>query len=214
TRDEAFELLRDARAGTPEAQRAATDAWWATFLAPARLPATTDPEVLTFARRSLVVMRTATDNASGAIVASVNIQPPYGEDWPRDGSFINAALDLAGYHDLVSRHNRFYARVQRKTPAPWSVLYAFGACDPAHPVYPNCVPAGTYETNYFADPEATVAGNPISFEIDEAGLGVWTMWDHYHYLIDPAAAAQYLADVCPSILLGATNLAACRDSSN
>ncbi|TMA39954.1 MAG: hypothetical protein E6J79_01550 [Deltaproteobacteria bacterium] len=215
-RNEAYSLLRGARApGTsPEAQRAATEAWWTNYVAPAHLPDTDDAEVQTFAKRSLIVMRTATDAASGAIVASVDSEPPYGEDWPRDGSFINYALDLAGYTDVVSRHNRFYARVQRKVPAPWSVLYSFPPCDPAHPVYPNCVPAGTYETNYYADPAAIEPGDPVSFEIDEAGLGVWTMWDHYRYITDPVAAAAYLADVCPSIELGADNLAACKDASN
>ena len=216
TRNEAYALLRGARArGTsPQAQRAATEAWWASFLAPAHLPDTDDAEVQAFAKRSLIVMRTATDSASGAVVASIDSEPPYGEDWPRDGSFINYALDLAGYADLVSRHNRFYARVQRKAPAPWSILYSFPPCDPGHPVYPNCVPAGTYETNYYADPAAVVPGDPVSFEIDEAALGVWTMWDHYQHVTDLGAAAAYLADVCPSIQLGADNLAACKDSSN
>src|SRR5947207_251594 len=216
TRDEAYGLLRAARArGTsPEAQRAATEAWWASYLAPAHLPDTDDAAVQAFAKRSLIVMRTATDAASGAIVASIDSEPPYGEDWPRDGSFINYALDLAGYPDVVSRHNRFYARMQRKTPAPWSILYSFPPCDPAHPVYPNCVPAGTYETNYYADPAAIVPGDPVSFEIDEAALGVWTMWDHYQHITDAPAAAAYLTDVCPSIGLGADNLAACKDDSN
>ena len=215
TRDQAFELLRTARASgaSADTQRDATEAWWNDFLAPAKLPDTDDAEIRAFARRSLIVMRTATDNASGGIVASVNTQPPYGEDWPRDGAFINYALDLAGYTDMVSRHNRFYARVQRKEPAGWSILYDFPPCDPLHLVYPNCVPAGTYEINYYTDPAATVPGNPISFEIDEAGLGVWTMWDHHQHLSGPAAA-QYLTDICPSIRLGAVNLAACKDPSN
>ncbi len=43
TQDEAYELLRSARAESPEVQRAATETWWADFLAPARLPATDDP---------------------------------------------------------------------------------------------------------------------------------------------------------------------------
>src|SRR5262245_26466536 len=211
TRDQAWALLRGARAESPVAQREATERWWADFLAPAHLPDTDDPLITAFARRSLVVARTATDEASGAIVASVDTQNPYGEGWPRDGSFINYALDLAGYTDLVSRHNRFYARVQRKEPGPWSILYDFETCDPAHPTYPACVPAGTYETNYYADPVEAVAGNPISFEIDEAGLGVWTMWEHARHLTDPAQRTAYLADICPAIRLGAVNLAACRD---
>src|SRR5262249_20982369 len=178
------------------------------------LPDTDDPLVTAFAKRTLVVMRTATDNATGAIVASIDTQSPYGADWPRDGSFINHALDIAGYPDVVSRHNRFYARVQRKQPTGWSLLYSFPACDPNAPVYPNCVPAGSYETNYYADPVLAIPANPISFEIDEAGLGVWTMWDHYQYVTDPNDAAAYLADVCPSIHLGVANLAACRDPNS
>src|SRR5262249_30193270 len=34
TRTDALALLDEARAGTPDAQRTATDAWWASFLAP------------------------------------------------------------------------------------------------------------------------------------------------------------------------------------
>jgi hypothetical protein len=214
TRDQAYALLRSARGESPLAQRAATEKWWADFLVPAHLPDTDDPLITAFARRSLIVARTATDDASGAIVASVDTQNPYGADWPRDGSFINYALDLAGYTDLVSRHNHFYARVQRKEPGPWSILYDFGTCDPAHPTYPACVPAGTYETNYYADPTETVAANPISFEIDEASLGVWTMVEHARHLTDPAQRAAYLTDLCPAIRLGAVNLAACRDPQN
>lgn len=214
SRDEAYRLLREARAGDVGRQRADTEAWWDAYLAPARLPQTDDPEILTFAKRSLVVARTATDNASGAIVASVNTQPPYGADWVRDGAFINYALDLAGYPEVVSRHNRFYARVQRKRPAPWSALYDFGTCDPAQPVYPNCIPAGTYEGNYYADPTLAVPALAVSFEIDEASLGVWTMWEHAKYLTDPTERTAYLADVCPSIELGARNLAACKDEAN
>ncbi len=214
TRDEAYGLLRQARAGDPIAQRTATESWWKNWLAPAHLPDTDDPLVTAFAKRSLIVVRTATDNASGAIVASVNTQNPYGEDWVRDGSFINYALDLAGYTDVVSRHNRFYARVQRKVPGGWSIIYSFPACNPAAPVYPDCIPAGTYEENYYADPVNVVPGDPVSFEIDEAALGIWTMWEHYAHISDPAAATAYLADVCPSIHLGAVNLAACKDPAN
>jgi hypothetical protein len=134
-------------------------------------------------------------------------------DWPRAGSFINHAHDLAGFHDVVGRHNAFYARVQRKAPAVWSPLYSYPPCDPAAPVYPNCIPAGTFEMNYYADPDAVAVGSPISFEIDEAGLAVWTMWEHVGALSDPGAQHDYLAVVCPAIRLGAVNLAACKDDA-
>jgi GH15 family glucan-1,4-alpha-glucosidase len=212
TRNEANALLEEARGSDPEVQRAATESWWSDYLAPAHLPDTDDDAVRTFARRALVTIRTATDDASGAIVASVATQVPYGFDWPRDGAFINYALDLAGYADVVSRHNRFYARVQRREYEPWSIVYSF-ACpaDPAARHYPDCVPPGTFENNYYADPNEVVAGTPFSFEIDEAGLGVWTLWNHAHYLTDPSARADYLADACPAIERGAVNLAACKD---
>ncbi len=212
TRADALGLLHEARAATADQQRAATDTWWANFLAPAHLPDTDDPAVQAFARRALIVIRTATDNASGAIVASLAPQVPYGFDWPRDGSFINYALDLAGYPDLVTRHNEFYARVQRREFSPWSVVYP-STCpaDPALRAYPDCVPPGTFENNYYADPMAIVPGTPFSFEIDEAGLGVWTFWGHAAFLTDAATRAAYLAEVCPAIERGAVTLAACRD---
>jgi hypothetical protein len=212
TRDEANTLLAQVRAEDPDAERTATESWWSDYLAPAHLPDTDDDAVLTFARRALITIRTATDDASGAIVASVATELPYGFDWPRDGSFIDYALDLAGYPDVVSRHNRFYARVQRREYSPWSIVYSF-VCpsDPAARHYPDCVPPGTFESNYYADPDEAVAGTPFSFEIDEAGLAVWALWSHAHYVTDPAARAAYLADVCPAIERGAVNLAACRD---
>lgn len=214
TKAQAFALLDEARATSTSSQLAETESWWSDFLAPARLPNTDDADVIAFAKRSLIATRTATDNASGAIVASVNTQPPYGADWPRDGAFINYALDLAGYPEMVSRHNRFYVRVQRKHPTAWSVLYDFGTCDPNAPVYPNCVPAGTFEANYYGTPVGSVPALLVSFEIDEAGLAIWTMWDHARFISDPAQQAAYLGEVCPAIHLGAVNLAACRDDSN
>ncbi len=212
TRASAVEMLSEVQAEDPSAHRAGTEAWWQALVSQGRLPASSDPRVVAFAKRSLAVMHQAVDKATGAIVASVAAQPPYGQDWPRDGAFINYALDLAGYPDVVSRHNRFYARVQRKEYQPWSIVYPFVCpADPALRSYPNCVPPGTFEINYFADPDAVVPGGPISFEIDEAGLGAWTMAAHAQFLSDPGARAAYLADVCPSIALAADNLAACKD---
>src|SRR5262249_61404456 len=74
--------------------------------------------------------------------------------------------------------------------------------------------AGPFEPNSYADPDEAVPANPISFEIDEAGLGVWTMWDHAGHVTDDGERAAYLHDVCPAIRLGVTNLAACRDPAN
>jgi len=213
TRAEALSRLAAARAEPdPGRQLGRAEREAGKFLAAARLPASDDPTLVRFARRALLSLRTATDSASGAMVASVAAQPPYGLDWPRDGAFFNHALDLAGLHDLVTRHQRFYLRVQRKEFQPWSFLYG-RSCpqDPALRAYPDCVPPGTFQMNYYADPDAVVAGGPISFEIDNAGLIVWSLWDHAGFLEDPVLRTAYLDAACPAIALGADSLADCRD---
>ncbi|MBI4577474.1 MAG: hypothetical protein HY722_14535 [Planctomycetes bacterium] len=180
-------LLAWARSTPYAAHRSAALADWRAWMARARLPsALGGPEVLRLARRGLVATRTATDRSGGAIVASIATQLPYGLDWPRDGAFINRALDEAGYPEVVTRHNEFYARVQRK-----------GLFLP-----------GTYEMNYYAD---GTPGGPILFEIDNAALAVWTLADHLDFIADPVERARHQAVVYPAIRRGAGFLASWRD---
>jgi hypothetical protein len=85
-----------------EREQAAEDAA-ANALAGAALP---DPslgdKVRRVALRALVNVYVARDRQTGAIVASITRQPPYYLDWPRDGAFFNAALDVAGLTDWVT----------------------------------------------------------------------------------------------------------------
>lgn len=189
----ALALLESVRQEPYQSHLEETEGWWADWLSTARLPGT-DPYIQRVARRSLISIKTGTDRETGAIVASIATQSPYAQDWPRDGAFINYALDLAGYHHMVTRHNLFYARVQRKEPL-------------IGPLGEVVAQAGTYATNYYAD---GVDGGPIPFEIDNAGLAVWTMAEHAKFLGEPDRAA-YWKDVWPAIRLGAEELAACRD---
>jgi GH15 family glucan-1,4-alpha-glucosidase len=55
-----------------------------------------------------------------------------------------------------------------------------------------------------------VDGAPIPWEIDETGLGAWTLYDHYRYL-HGAAATTYLRRVYPAIARAADFLTLCRD---
>ncbi len=179
----ALSELQWARDRGKDALLAATEAWWSDWIAPAVLPDTDDPEILRTAKRTLISIRQGYDNESGAIVASITAQPPYGFDWPRDGAFFNHALDLAGYHDLVTRHNRFYARVQRQG-------------------------TGTYAMNYFSD---GLVGGPIFFEIDNSALAAWTLWDHASFLEDEEERRAYLAEVYPALRNTVEFLARWRD---
>ena len=58
-----------------------------------------------------------------------------------------------------------------------------------------------------------VDGAPIPWEIDETGLGAWTLYDHYRYLRG-AAAKKYLAAVYPAIARAANFLTICEDPTN
>src|SRR5262249_53469996 len=85
---------------------------WRRFLSRTRLPANAPRRVSDVAKRSLISLRLAHVDSTGAIVASVNTQGPYGEDWIRDGAFLNYMLDENGIAGWVTNHNLFYTRVQ------------------------------------------------------------------------------------------------------
>src|SRR4051794_30340603 len=166
---------------------------WRRFLRPLPLPAGGGPRVEDVSKRSLITLRLARAAKTGAIVASANTQGPYGEDWIRDGAFINWMLDRIGLTNWVTKHNLFYARVQ------------------ASPQNPSAIrPDGNWAMNSYSD---GVDGAPIPWEIDETGLGAWTLWDHYRHLRG-AAAKRYLAAVYPAIGRAADFLTTCEDPSN
>jgi hypothetical protein len=166
---------------------------WSGFLRRLPLPAGGGRRVIDVAKRSLITLRLARAAKTGAIVASANTQGPYGEDWIRDGAFINWMLDRIGLGRWVTKHNRFYARVQASPQNPSTVR-----------------PDGNWAMNSYSD---GVDGAPIPWEIDETGLGAWTLWDHYAHLRG-AAARRYLAAVYPAIGRAADFLTTCEDPSN
>lgn len=180
TQPAALNVLTTARAVPWTTHLHNTQLWWHGWLGAAILPATTDPDVLRLSRRGLISLRTAIDNATGAIVASVAPQIPYAFDWPRDGAFLNRLLDIAGYPALATKHNLFYAHVQRS-----SGFFQ-----------------GTMEMNYAPD---GTPGGPVIFEIDNAALAVWSMASHREVLAG-AVRTAYLAEVYPAIKRGANFL--------
>ncbi|MBI2058800.1 MAG: hypothetical protein HYT87_03435 [Nitrospirae bacterium] len=178
-------------------QRDVTQKWWEKWLSRAALPNTSDEKILSVSKRALISLKIATDRESGAMVASITNQPPYGEDWPRDGAFFNHTLDLAGYPEMVEKHNEFYVRVIRKRDGQ----DRFGT---------NQAPAGSFAMNYYADGRP---GGIFDFEIDEAGFGLWTLAAHSDFLSGTQQKA-YLDKVYPTIQVAADLLTACRDASN
>lgn len=131
--------------------RRAADRDWDRWLSTARLPASDDEQVRAVAERALMLIRTAQDRRTGAIVANTTTQTPYRQDWVRDGAFFNYALLVAGYDDMVARHNDFYRRAQSATGHWDPILCTDGAhCSAVFP-----------------------------FEIDAQAFGVWALWLEY-----------------------------------
>lgn len=195
TPEESLALLEGARDRSAGAVIAAKARWWRTWLSYASLPKNAPLSVVRTAKRSLIVMRQATDpsDASGLIVASISTQPPLGLDWVRNGAYVNRALHEAGHPEMVGRHDIRYAQLQSRAGNPPRGGTA-------------ATTAGNWAQNYYAD---GVVGGPVPYEIDSTGLGVWTLWDHFAMTGDRAyltqreevyeaiqRAAQYLTDVC------------------
>ena len=160
------------------------------WLSRTRLPRSADRRVVMVAKRSLISLRLAMVPGAGSIVASADTQGPYGEDWIRDGAFFNEVLDANGYTGAVTKHNLFYARVQTSSANP----------SPLRP--PGNWPMASYGDG--------IDGAPVPWEIDETGLGIWTLYRHVSFL-SPGAAHAYLASVYPAISRAGDFLALCQD---
>jgi hypothetical protein len=179
--NEARATLAQARATPALEWLARTHEWWADWIGQATLPAMDDPEVRRTIKRLLMSIRVGTNRESGMMVASIASQPPYYLDWPRDGAAIGNAMDRAGYTDMVTVHNLYYASIQR--------------------------PGGSYWMNYYPDGKP---GGPLPIEIDADGIVTWALWDHAAYLNEPARTA-YLEAVYPAIRRSAEFLCDWRD---
>lgn len=192
SREGVSNCLRRARTLDPKTIRTEKAAWFDSLLGDAPMPATDDPVVRAVARRALVTLVTNYDPVSGAIVASIATQSPYAQDWPRDGAFCNHVLNVVGLSEWVDKRNRWYASLQRTEERR-----IFGHA---------LVPRGNWVMNYYAD---GVAGGPIPWEIDQTGLAVWTLWDHYRATGDES----YLTEIYPAIKRAADFLAGYRDAA-
>lgn len=167
----------------------------------------TDPDARAIARRSLINLRVGTDRATGAIVASISRQPPYGLDWPRDGAFFNVALDISGQSEVVTQRARLYGEWQRNegvSPTP-----IIDAPAPPRPdgAPADVYPADTWEMNYYPD---GMVGGLFRFEIDNTAFALWTTVAHVGW-VPEAQRVDYLRDRWDTIRRAADFLVYWRD---
>lgn len=148
----------------------------------------TEPEK-TLCRRALISLIQATDRETKATVASISTQPPYAEDWPRDGAYFNLYLDLAGFSELSEQRNLFYERVQSKEQE-------------------GDIPPGTWRMNFYAD---GMIGGPWDFEIDQVGFVLWSWSNHLNFVKNKI---EFSKKIYEALKLSAYEvLIGCRDQS-
>src|SRR5262249_36521184 len=113
---------------------------------------------------------------------------------PRDGSFFQHALDVAGALPWVTQRAEWYATIQRRDPAPPNPIFTpLTTTDPD--TGEDVFPAYAWEMNYYA--AGTIAGN-IRCEIDNTALHVWSTVAHAAYLQEPDRTA-YMRAVWPTM---------------
>lgn len=191
---EARAALATAQQRTPAERQSAAEQAAAAAIDGLALP---DPSlgkrVVDVARRALVNLYVARDRHTGAMIASVSRQPPYALDWPRDGAFFSAGLDVAGRHDWVTQRMEWYAGLIRNTFTAGIPLLT-----PEVPTDPDSgrklFPRHVWEMNYYTD--GTIGG-PIRFEIDNTAMHVWAVVVHAAYL-DGDARRAFVDQVWPS----------------
>ena len=185
TETAALNTLKAIRARRISDVRSSKARWWRAWLRTARLPQNAPDSVVRLAKRSLIVTRQAAD-PRGFIVTSIATQAPYGSDNIRHGAYINRALEQARHPEMVRAHNLEYAENQSTATKP-----------------EGNAPIGNWATSYYADGQP-VGGSPVQYQIDQTGLGIWTLWDHY--LQGNSRDVSYRNDVYGAIQLAANYL--------
>jgi GH15 family glucan-1,4-alpha-glucosidase len=120
-------------------------------------------------RRSLLTVRTLTDN-SGAVIAATdwdvasNIRENYSYCWTRDGALVANAMQRAGYEPPSTDFFGFCLRVLEREGRPYFM----------HKYNPDETVASTWLPRIAPDGELRL---PI--QEDETALVLWSLWEHY-----------------------------------
>lgn len=126
------------------------------------------PEVIEEYKRSLLIVRTQTDN-DGAILAANDSDVTeratdhYSYLWTRDGAFVANALDLAGYPNLTRKFFDFCNRIAHKDGY---FLQKYNS-------------DGTVASGWHAAWDIYGKKQLVPIQEDETALVIWALWEHY-----------------------------------
>ncbi len=131
------------------------------------------PEIIELYKRSLLVIRTQTDN-DGAIIAAndsdvtTRATDHYSYLWTRDGALVARALDLAGYPSLTRKFFELCGRIVSKEGY---FLQKYNA-------------DGTVASGWHAAWDAFDKRRLVPIQEDETALVLWALWEHYEQFRD------------------------------
>jgi GH15 family glucan-1,4-alpha-glucosidase len=145
------------------------------------------PEVERLYRRSVLTVRTHSDNRGGIVAATDFDITKFARDtyayvWPRDGALVANALDRAGHEDMT---RKFFAFCRDVRSAGGYFL---------HKYTPHGYPGSSWHAWMDAGGERVL---PI--QEDETGLVLWALWEHFriHHNLD-FVAELYTSLVVPA----------------
>ncbi|CAM6128135.1 unnamed protein product [Calypogeia fissa] len=160
------ELQASKGIGAPKLKES-TVKYWQEFLSPCRPLKTSNEGIKKLFRRSVLTFKLLTDKTSGALIAAPEVDEDfkkcggYAYCWGRDGAYIATAIDLCGYHDLVSRFYEWAMKVQSAD--------------------------GSWHQRHFTDGHLAPQWG---LQVDETGSIIWGMWQHYSHLVHVSSYAD------------------------
>ncbi|WP_284640992.1 glycoside hydrolase family 15 protein [Paenibacillus silviterrae] len=165
---EIAKLERSVRAAHPHALLQRTYNYWLEWLERDRHELRLlDKDIASFYRRSLLIIRTNTDNR-GAILAANDsdilkfAKDTYSYMWPRDGALISHALDRSGYHALTKR---FFGFCKRALTEEGYLLHKYN-------------PDGSVGSSWH--PWINAQGEKqFAIQEDETALVLYSLWHHH-----------------------------------
>ncbi|HXG84442.1 MAG TPA: glycoside hydrolase family 15 protein [Pyrinomonadaceae bacterium] len=131
------------------------------------------PEIIELYKRSLLIIRTQTDNGGAVLAANdsdvtIRATDHYSYLWTRDGALVANALDLAGYPSLTKKFFELCGKIVSKEGY---FLQKYNA-------------DGTVASGWHASWDAFAKKPLVPIQEDETALVIWALWEHYEKFRD------------------------------
>ncbi|HEY8666480.1 MAG TPA: glycoside hydrolase family 15 protein [Tepidisphaeraceae bacterium] len=168
SREELVELHKWLAKTSPQGVIDRTSSYWRLWVGGTNINFGNLPaKVVDLFKRSLLVVRTQTDNGGAIIAANDSDIMQFSRDtysymWPRDGALVANALDMAGFSDVA----RWFYTFCKDVITPEGYFH--------HKYNPDGSPASSWH------PWVLKGDRAMPIQEDETALVVWALWRHYY----------------------------------